>query len=66
MAMDPAQNGKRVAEILEANGTPVKYRVLEGISHYGVYREKFEEATAMEIEWFDRYLKAEAGTVPKN
>lgn len=55
--MDPAKNGKRVADILKANGTPVKYHVMEGIAHYGIYREKFQEATAMEVEWFDRYLK---------
>jgi hypothetical protein len=35
----------------------VKYHVMEGIAHYGIYREKFQEATAMEVEWFDRYLK---------
>jgi dipeptidyl aminopeptidase/acylaminoacyl peptidase len=55
--MDPALNGKRVADILEANGAPVKYHVMKGISHYGIYREKFQEATDMEIEWFDRQLK---------
>ncbi len=54
--MDTAKNGKRVAEILQANGTPVKYHVLEGISHYGVYGKKFAEATSMEIEWFDEHL----------
>lgn len=55
--MDTSKNGKRVAEILEANGTPVKYHVLEGIAHYGVYRQKFGEATTMELEWFDEHLK---------
>ncbi|MFP6906147.1 MAG: hypothetical protein VCG02_13090 [Verrucomicrobiota bacterium] len=54
---NPAKNGKRVADILKANGTPVKYHVMEGIAHYGIYREKFQEVTAMEVEWFDRYLK---------
>ena len=54
--MDTAKNGKRVAEILRANGTPVKYHVLDGISHYGVYGEKFNEATTLELQWFDQYL----------
>ncbi|WP_186775488.1 alpha/beta hydrolase [Rubripirellula tenax] len=54
--MDRTKNGKRVAEILEANGTSVKYHVLEGIAHYGVYGKKFGEATSMEVEWFDQYL----------
>ena len=58
--MDTAENGRRVADILEANGTPVKYHVLEGISHYGVYRKKFQEAISLEIGWFDRHLKGEA------
>jgi len=38
----------------------VKYRVLEGVSHYGVSREKFQKANAMEIELFNRNLKADA------
>jgi dipeptidyl aminopeptidase/acylaminoacyl peptidase len=55
--MDTSKNGKRVAEILSANGTPVTYHVMTGISHYGIYREKFQEATEMEIEFFDEHLK---------
>jgi len=29
---NPAKNGKRVADILKANGTPVRYHVMEGIA----------------------------------
>ena len=29
---NPAKNGKRVADILKANGTPVTYHVMEGIA----------------------------------
>ena len=54
--MDRTKNGQRVAEILEANGTTIKYHVLEGIIHYGVYSTKFAEATSLEIEWFDQHL----------
>jgi acetyl esterase/lipase len=60
--MDRTKNGQRVAEILEANGTPVKYQVLEGITHYGVYSTKFAEATALEIDWFDQYLSRSVPT----
>jgi dipeptidyl aminopeptidase/acylaminoacyl peptidase len=56
--MDTSKNGKRVAEILKRNGTPVTYHVMTGISHYGIYKGKFQEATEMEIEFFDRHLKS--------
>jgi alpha-beta hydrolase superfamily lysophospholipase len=55
--MDTRKNGKRVAEILKAKGTPVTYRIIKGIGHYGIYREKFLETTKMEVEWFDKVLK---------
>ena len=54
--MDRTKNGKRVAEILESNGTPVKYHVLKGIAHYGVYQQKFGEATTLEVQWFDLHM----------
>ena len=55
--MDITKNGGRVAEILRANGTEVKYHVLSGIGHYGVYGEKFQEALGMELDWFNMHLK---------
>lgn len=36
---------------------PVAYHVLKGITHYGIYREGFEEATRLELEWFIQHLK---------
>lgn len=57
--MDTGKNGKRVADILKANGTPVTYFVMKGIDHYGIYREKFKEATKMEIAWFNKQFKGE-------
>jgi dipeptidyl aminopeptidase/acylaminoacyl peptidase len=54
---DTKKNGKRVAEILEGRKVPVKYHVVPGIDHYGVYRESFAEVTKMEIEWFAAHLK---------
>ncbi|MBI5822296.1 MAG: prolyl oligopeptidase family serine peptidase [Verrucomicrobia bacterium] len=55
--MDRHQNGEQVAEILKKRGAPVAYHVLKGISHYGIYREGFEEATRLELEWFTQHLK---------
>ena len=54
---DTKKNGKRVAEILEGRKVPVKYHVVPGIDHYGVYREAFADVTKMEIEWFADHLK---------
>jgi len=31
--------------------------VIPGITHYGVYKEKFQEVTALEIAWLDQHLK---------
>jgi acetyl esterase/lipase len=64
--MDVRENGQKVADILKAKGVPVEYHVLPGISHYGVYKEAFAQATKLEIAWFDQHLKgaAEHATLP--
>jgi dipeptidyl aminopeptidase/acylaminoacyl peptidase len=54
---DTKKNGGRVAEILEGRKVPVKYHVVPGIDHYGVYRESFADVTKMEIDWFAAHLK---------
>jgi dienelactone hydrolase len=56
--MDRRENGGKVAGILQANGAPVEYHVIRGIAHYGIYREGFEQATKLELEWFTKHLKA--------
>jgi dipeptidyl aminopeptidase/acylaminoacyl peptidase len=48
---------ERVQKGLADRGVPSAYHVIKGITHYGVYAEAFEEATRVEIEWFDKYLK---------
>jgi dipeptidyl aminopeptidase/acylaminoacyl peptidase len=53
---DTKKNGGRVAEILEGRKIPVKYHVVPGIDHYGVYREAFTDVTKIEIEWFVTHL----------
>ena len=54
-----AENGKRVADILKAHGTPVEYHLFADMTHYGIYKEKFAEATKMELDWFNKHLKAD-------
>lgn len=55
--VDITKHGGKVAGILKANGVPVEYRVIPGITHYGVYKEKFAEVTAIEVEWLQGTLK---------
>ena len=55
--IDIHQSGEKVSEILKKNGVPVAYHVMPGITHYGIYREAFEEATKLELEWFTKHLK---------
>lgn len=50
-------NGRRVADILKKNGVPVDYHVIEGMTHYGVYKEKFKDVTEMELSWLKEHLK---------
>ncbi|MCB1224673.1 MAG: alpha/beta fold hydrolase [Verrucomicrobiales bacterium] len=42
---------------LSERNVPTKLHVIPGITHYGIYREGFNEATRVEIEWFDQHLK---------
>nr|MDH4453529.1 DUF1549 domain-containing protein [Verrucomicrobiota bacterium] len=56
-------NNEVVAEAqrqISARGVPSKYHVVKGITHYGIYREGFQEATALEIAWFEEHLKGAA------
>jgi dienelactone hydrolase len=36
---------------------PKKYVVIPGITHYGVYTTARQQATKIEIEWYDQHLK---------
>ncbi len=38
-------------------GVPSLLHVLKGATHYSVYAEAFDDATRVEIEWFDEHLK---------
>jgi len=48
---------ERVSQDLVKRGVPSAFHVIKGISHYGVYNEGFQEATRVELEWFDQHLK---------
>lgn len=51
-------SAERVHKILKKNGVPTKYHILKGIGHYDIYRGKpLDDAMALEIAWFDKYLK---------
>ena len=50
-----AEEQRRVA----ARGVPSGYHVAKGITHYGIYREDFQEAVRVELEWLEERLKGE-------
>lgn len=50
-------NVERVAAAIRERGVPAEYHVIKGITHYGIYKEGFEEATTLEVAWFDKHLK---------
>lgn len=50
---------ERVRDELVKRGVPTKLHVIKGITHYGVYREGFAEATKVEMEWFKEHLMKE-------
>ena len=41
----------------QANGARAEYRVVPDITHYGIYREAFEESAQMALDWFNECLK---------
>ena len=53
-------NVERVQQNLVRRGVPSVYHVVKGITHYGIYREGFEEATNLELAWFTQHLKPPA------
>jgi alpha-beta hydrolase superfamily lysophospholipase len=56
---------EQVHKDIQKRGVPTAYHVVKDITHYGIYREGFAEATKGEIEWFDKHLKASPST-PKS
>ena len=50
-------NAKHAKLVFDRAREPKKYVVLPGITHYGVYTTAREQATKIEIEWYDQHLK---------
>ncbi|MBI3881689.1 MAG: prolyl oligopeptidase family serine peptidase [Verrucomicrobia bacterium] len=46
-----------VHKALVERGVPSRYHVIKGITHYGVYGDGFDEATKVELDWFNEHLK---------
>ncbi|WP_372572314.1 alpha/beta hydrolase [Ruegeria jejuensis] len=51
-----AENGGRVAEMLREKGVEVRYELIDGIDHYGIYFDGYEHGSKMAVEWFTKYL----------
>jgi len=47
--------GGRAYELLKGR-VPVEYHILEGAAHYDVYGSHREEATRLEIDWYNEHL----------
>jgi dienelactone hydrolase len=50
-------NAKHAKLVYDRAREPKKYVVIPGITHYGVYTTAREQATKIEIEWYDQHLK---------
>ena len=60
--MSNAENGLRAFQALQKNFVKSEYHELKDIGHYGVYKEKFEEATKLASDWFHLQLDANLKT----
>ncbi|HJM76109.1 MAG TPA: alpha/beta fold hydrolase [Dehalococcoidia bacterium] len=55
---DRHRNSGLVYERMKGAGNaPIEYRVIEGITRYQVYNDRFDEASDLALDWFDRQLK---------
>lgn len=54
---DIRENCGKAHEILKSEASsPVRYQVIDGIDHYGIYFNGYEEGSEAALEWFTRYL----------
>ena len=52
-----SQNCGRAYEILrERHGQIVRYEVIPGIDHYGIYFAGYDQGSALSLDWFKRHL----------
>ena len=57
--MNRLEHGNAVYKIIKKNSkAPAKYHVVEGITHYGIYRQAYEESSDLILEWFNEHLKS--------
>ncbi len=54
---DRHRAGELAVTRAQANGARAEYRVIPGITHYGIYGEAFDESAEMAREWFNGCLK---------
>ncbi len=57
-------NVEAVHKSLLERHVPASLHVIKGITHYGVYKEGFDEATRVELEWFETHLRQPPGDSP--
>jgi len=63
--MDRRLNGQKAYEIIKAKeNVPTKYHVIKGITHFGIYKEGFEEAANLFVDWFTEHLKRRKAKTP--
>ena len=53
-------NVEKVHQGLLERGVPSAYHVIKGITHYGIYREGFDEATKLELAFLQTHLNGKA------
>jgi len=54
---DTKENSGKAYEILKLQATaPVRYKIIDGVDHYGIYFAGFDEGSAAALDWFRTYL----------
>ena len=54
---DIKENSGKAYEILKSqDAAPGRYKVIDGIDHYGIYFDGFEEGSEAALEWFGKHL----------
>jgi dienelactone hydrolase len=54
---DRRQAGELAIQRAKANGARAEYRVISGITHYGIYSQAFDQSSKMAVDWFNECLK---------
>ena len=54
---DRHKGAELAIERAKASSPAAEYVVIEGITHYGIYRAKREEGNRLALDWFEQHLK---------